>query len=177
VPTYRHQAFPLFQSGRKFDAALLEQLDIIPVFATACGFRNAKVPGYEADDFLAAAAAAEEKRDGTAIIVSGDRDTFQLASEHTTILFPIGPAEVRARYGVDPKQLPDFIALRGDASDKLSGAPGVGSAGAAALLRKYGTLEAALMAAQANTLGSFARSRRWTGMLPCHACVVKSRRS
>jgi exodeoxyribonuclease-3 len=167
VPTYRHQAFPPYQSGRKFDAALLEQLDIIPVFVTACGFRNAKIPGYEADDFLAAAAAAEEKRDGTAVIVSGDRDTFQLASEHTTILFPIragemariGPAEVRARYGVDPKQVPDFIALRGDPSDRLPGAPGVGSAGAAALLRKYGTLEAALMAgryaAQANTLRLF----------------------
>jgi exodeoxyribonuclease-3 len=167
VPTYRHQAFPPYQSGRKFDAALLEQLDMIPDFVAACGFRNAKAPGYEADDFLAAAAAAEEKRGGTAVIVSGDRDTFQLASEHTTILFPvragemarIGPAEVRARYGVDPRQVPDFIALRGDPSDKLPGAPGVGAAGAAALLRKYGTLDAALMAgryaAQAENLRLF----------------------
>ena len=53
----------------------------------------------------------------------------------------IGPTEVRARYGVDPAQVPDFIALRGDPSDKLPGAPGVGPAGAAALLRRYGTLE------------------------------------
>jgi DNA polymerase-1 len=58
----------------------------------------------------------------------------------------IGPAEVRARYGVDPKQVPDFIALRGDPSDKLPGVPGVGAVGAAALLRRYGTLEKALAA-------------------------------
>ena len=68
------------------------------------------------------------------LVASGDRDTFQLASDRTTILYPvragemarIGPAEVRERYGVDPKQVPDFIALRGDPSDKLPGAPGVG---------------------------------------------------
>ena len=58
----------------------------------------------------------------------------------------IGPAEVRARYGVDPKQVPDFIALRGDPSDKLPGAPGVGATGAATLFTRYGTLEAALKA-------------------------------
>jgi DNA polymerase-1 len=88
------------------------------------------------------------------LVASGDRDTFQLASEKTTILYPvragemarIGPAEVRARYGVEPKQVPDFIALRGDPSDKLPGAPGVGAAGAAALLRQYGSLAALLKA-------------------------------
>ena len=58
----------------------------------------------------------------------------------------IGPAEVRTRYGVDPEQVPDFIALRGDPSDKLPGAPGVGAAGASALLRKYGSLAAILKA-------------------------------
>ena len=115
---------------------------------------NAKVPGYEADDFLAAAATREEKRGGTALVASGDRDTFQLASERTTILFPvragevarITPAEVRTRYGVDPQQVPDFVALRGDPSDKLPGARNVGAQGAADVLRRYGTLEAALAA-------------------------------
>ncbi len=153
-PTYRHEQFPAYQSGRDFDDALLEQLDVLPEFVAACGFAYAKAPGYEADDFLAAAAAAEEQRGGTALVASGDRDTFQLASAATTILYPvragemarIGPAEVRERYGVDPKQVPDFIALRGDPSDKLPGAPGVGPKGAADLLRKYGTLEAALAA-------------------------------
>lgn len=154
APTYRHEQFPAYQSGRDFDDALLEQLDALPEFVAACGFANAKASGYEADDFLAAAVAAEERRGGTALVASGDRDTFQLASASTTILFPvrageiarIGPAEVRERYGVDPEQVPDFIALRGDPSDKLPGAPGVGPKGAAVLLRKYGTLEAALAA-------------------------------
>jgi DNA polymerase-1 len=152
VPTYRHQKFPAYQSGREFDDALLEQLDMLPQFVAACGFQNARAPGFEADDFLATAAAAEEKRGGTVLVASGDRDTFQLASDHTTILYPlrareiarIGLAEVRARYGVDPTQVPDFIALRGDPSDKIPGAPGVGAAGAAALLKRYGSLEAAL---------------------------------
>ena len=96
------------------------------------------------DDFLAAAVASEELRGGKAIVATGDRDAFQLASEMTTILQPvragvmarIGPNEVRERYGVEPKQVPDFIALRGDPSDKLPGAPGVGSKGAASLLSR-----------------------------------------
>ena len=153
-PTYRHQHFPDYQSGRHFDEALLDQLAALPQLVAAFGFANAKAAGYEADDFLAAAAASEERRGGTVMLASGDRDTFQLASERTTILFPvragemarIGPDEVRARYGVNPEQVPDFIALRGDPSDKLPGVPGVGPKGAADLLRKYGTLDDLLRA-------------------------------
>src|SRR5437762_107110 len=93
--------------------------------------------------------AIEERRGGNVLVASGDRDAFQLASDRTTILHPvragemarIGPAEVRERYAVEPKQVPDFIALRGDPSDRLPGARGVGPKGAAALLRKYATLE------------------------------------
>ena len=151
-PTYRHEAFEEYQGGREFDDELLDQLDVLPEFVAACGFANAKSPGYEADDFLAAAVAGEERDGGTAIVATGDRDAFQLASAATTILQPvragemarIGPKEVRERYGVDPTQVPDFIALRGDPSDKLPGAKGVGPKGAAALLRQYGSLEAAL---------------------------------
>jgi DNA polymerase-1 len=154
VPTFRHKAFPAYQSERKFDDALLEQLEALPEFVSACGFAIAKKPGYEADDFLAAAVAAEERRGGHVLVASGDRDTFQLASDHTTILFPIrggeseriGPAEVRVRYGIEPKQVPDFLALRGDPSDKLPGAPGVGAKGAATLLRRHGTLTDVLAA-------------------------------
>jgi exodeoxyribonuclease III len=154
VPTERHEIFPAYQSGREFDDALAEQLDILPEFVAACGFKNAKAPGYEADDFLAAAVAAEERRRGNALVASGDRDTFQLASDHTTILYPvragemarIGPAEVRERYGVAPEQVPDFIALRGDPSDKLPGARGVGPKGAADLLKRYRTLDSILAA-------------------------------
>jgi DNA polymerase-1 len=152
APTYRNAAFPAYQGGRQFDDELVEQLGVLPDFVTACGFANAKGAGYEADDFLAAAVASEERRGGTALVASGDRDTFQLASELTTILHPvragelarIGPAEVRERYGVDPKQVPDFIALRGDPSDKIPGAVGVGPKTAASLLRKHGSLDALL---------------------------------
>jgi DNA polymerase-1 len=153
-PTYRHEQFPDYQGGRDFDDAIVEQLAVLPKFVAACGFVNAKAAGYEADDFLAAAAAREEKRGGTVLVASGDRDTFQLASEHTTILYPVRagevarvtPAEVRARYGVNPRQVPDFIALRGDPSDRLPGARNVGAQGAADLLHRYGSLEAALKA-------------------------------
>ena len=169
APTYRHEALALYQSGREFDAELLEQLAILPEFVAACGFAAAKAPGYEADDFLAAAVAEEERRGGTAVVASGDRDAFQLASDKTAILQPvragemarIGPAEVRERYGVDPKQVPEFIALRGDPSDKIPGARGVGPKGAASLLRRYGSLEAALadgrFAAQADELRLYRR--------------------
>ncbi len=152
APTYRHEAYASYQGGREFDDDLLEQLHALPELVAACGFANAKAAGYEADDFLAAAAAAEERRGGSALVASGDRDSFQLATQATTILYPvragelarIGPAEVRARYGVDPAQVPDFIALRGDPSDRLPGVAGLGPQGAANLLRRYGSLEAAL---------------------------------
>jgi DNA polymerase-1 len=167
APTYRHTAFEGYQGGRKFDDELIEQLELIPDFVTACGFANAKAAGYEADDFLAGAVAREEKRRGMALVASGDRDTFQLASERCTVLYPvragemarIGPVEVRSRYGVNPKQVPDFIALRGDPSDRIPGAIGVGAAGAADLLRRYGSLDALLAAgrfpAQAEELRLF----------------------
>ena len=142
VSTYRHRAFAAYQSGRQFDAELRDQLDVLPHFVAACGFVCAKSPGYEADDFLAAAVANEELRGGMAIVATGDRDAFQLASGLTTILQPvragvmarIGPKEVRERYGVEPMQVPDFIALCGDPSDKLPGATGIGLKGAADLL-------------------------------------------
>ena len=122
APTYRHKALEGYQAGRRFDDELLEQLNVLPDFVAACGFASAKAPGYEADDFLAAAATQEEQEGGTVIVATGDRDAYQFVSEATTILQPvragemarIGPAEVRERYGVDPDQVPDFIALRGE---------------------------------------------------------------
>ena len=154
-PTYRNEAFEAYQSGRQFDPELLEQLDMLPELVRAMGFAAAKGAGYEADDFLAAAVASEEARGGSSVVATSDRDAFQLASDRTTILQPvrgvselarIGPAEVVERYGVEPEQVPDFIALRGDPSDKLPGAAGVGPKKAAEVLREYGTLEAALEA-------------------------------
>jgi DNA polymerase-1 len=154
-PTYRHELFEGYQSGRVFEDDLLEQLDLMPELVRSFGFAAAKAPGYEADDFLAAAVKHEEDRKGTAVVVTSDRDSFQLASTQTTVLQPtrgvsqlarVGPDEVRERYGVEPEQVPDLIALRGDPSDRMPGAKGVGPKTAATLLAQYGTLEAMLEA-------------------------------
>ncbi|TML55563.1 MAG: hypothetical protein E6G21_01080 [Actinobacteria bacterium] len=178
VPTYRHEAFDTYQSGREFDDELLEQLGLLPQLVEAFGFAYAKAPGYEADDFLAAAVAAEEKRRGTAVVATSDRDSFQLASERTTIIQPvrgvselarIGPAEVRERYGVEPGQVVDFIALRGDPSDRLPGAPGVGPKKAADLLRQYGSLEDAIAAGRFATIAEDLRLYRRIASLDASA--------
>jgi DNA polymerase-1 len=138
-----------YQGGRIFEPEIVEQLDVLPEFIAEFGFLYGKGGNYEADDWIASAASAEEKRGGTALVASGDRDSFQLASEAVTILHPvkggemarIGPAEVVERYGVQPAQVPDFIALRGDPSDKIPGAKGIGAVTAASLLKRYATLE------------------------------------
>ena len=169
-PTYRHELFEGYQAGRVFDAELLEQLELLPELVRSFGFAAAKAAGYEADDFLAAAVKQEEERGGTAVVATSDRDSFQLASEQTTILQPVrgvteltrvDPDGVRERYGVEPEQVPDFIALRGDPSDRLPGAKGVGPKTAADVLKQYGTLDAALdagrFAAQADELRVYKR--------------------
>jgi DNA polymerase-1 len=151
-PTYRTEAFEGYQAGREFDDALLEQLDLAPDLLASFGFVSAKAPGYEADDFLAAAVAGST---GPVLVATSDRDAFQLASDRVTILRPlrgiseierVDPAGVRERYDVEPEQVPDFIALRGDPSDKIPGARGVGAKTAAGLLRQYGSLEGLLEA-------------------------------
>ncbi|HEX3952422.1 MAG TPA: hypothetical protein VHW90_02535, partial [Stellaceae bacterium] len=81
APTYRQKLFGGYQAGRQFDDAIVEQLLVLPEFVRAFGFATAKAAGYEADDFLAAAVAAEERLGGTALVASGDRDAFQLASD------------------------------------------------------------------------------------------------
>jgi DNA polymerase I len=179
TPTYRHELLETYQSGRVFDEELLEQLDMLPDLVRAFGFVAAKAPGYEADDFLAAAVRAEEARGGTSVVATSDRDSFQLASERTTILQPvrgvselarIGPPEVREKYGVEPEQVPDFIALRGDPSDKIPGAKGVGPKTAADILKQYGSLEAALeegrFAAQADDLRVYKKMATMDGDAP-----------
>jgi 5'-3' exonuclease len=167
VPTYRHEAFEAYQSGRIFEESILEQLDVLPDVVRACGFAAAKADGYEADDFLAA---ASRTWPGDVLVATSDRDAFQLVSDRVTILQPtrgvseiarIGPAEVRERYGVEPEQVPDLIALRGDPSDKLPGARGIGPKKAAEILREHGTLEGALasgrFAAEAEDLRLYRR--------------------
>ena len=173
APTYRTELLPGYQAGREFDPELLEQLDLLPGLVSATGIVCGKQAGYEADDFLASAVAQEDARGGRTLVATSDRDAFQLVGKATTILQPqrgvsgmarVGPAEVRARYGVEPGQVVDFIALRGDPSDRIPGARGVGEKTAAALLAEHGSLEALLAAgrfeAEAEALRSYASIAR-----------------
>ncbi len=127
-----------------------------PAFFHALGWTSLNAGQLEADDLLGSLAKVEQAAGGTVLLFTGDRDMFQCANEHVTVLFPrggkdgpevVGPAEVRERYGIEPEQVPDFIALRGDPSDGLPGAKGIGAKGARDLLRAHGTLEGAIAAA------------------------------
>ncbi|MGH3030492.1 MAG: 5'-3' exonuclease, partial [Gaiellaceae bacterium] len=160
-------------SGRDFPPELTSQLDRLPELVEALGFAWAKKAGYEADDFLAGAVRVEEERGGETLVLTSDRDLFQLVSARTTVLVPrrgvseldrVDPAGVRERYGVDPSQVADFIALRGDSSDKIPGAKGIGPGRAATILREYETLDGAIEAGvfqeQAEALRTYLRIAR-----------------
>jgi DNA polymerase I len=153
VPTYRHKLWPQYQGGRVFDPEIIQQLGLLPGLCEAFKFGVAKRPGSEADDLMAAAALQEVERGGTALLLTTDRDSYQLVSSHITVLSPsrgsreldrITPEEVIARLGVRPDQVPDYKALAGDSSDKIPGARGIGPKTAASLLATHGTLDAVL---------------------------------
>lgn len=117
------------------------------------GWTLASTDELEADDLLHSFALTEVEAGGSALLMTGDRDMFQCASPQVTVLYlktgvrgfeAMDPAAVEARYGIGPELVPDFIALRGDPSDGLPGARGIGEKGAADLLRRHGSLEAAL---------------------------------
>jgi len=156
VPTYRHRELPVYQAHRPpFEPDIVEQLSRLPDMVRAFGFEAVSGGGYEADDFLAAAARLESEAGGRALVATSDRDAYQLAAAGVTILAPqtggrqplrIGPAEVVERYGVEPHQVPDFIALRGDPSDGIPGARGIGAKTAADPLRRFGTLDGVIAA-------------------------------
>src|SRR5262249_24527706 len=131
VPTYRHELWPRYQSGRVFDDEILQQLDLLPPLCAAFGFGVGKAEGFEADDLMAAGALAEVSAGGRCLLLTSDRDSYQLVSEDVTVLSPrrgvreldrIGPLQVVERMGVLPEQVPDFKALSGDSSDVIPGA-------------------------------------------------------
>jgi DNA polymerase I len=173
IPTYRHELLEGYQGGRDFPPELTSQLDRLPELCEALGFPWAKEAGFEADDFLAAAVQAEEERGGETLVLTSDRDLFQLASDRTTLVMPVkgvsemnrvAPPEVKARYGVEPAQVPDLIALRGDNSDRIPGAKGIGEKRAATILQTHesldGAIEAGLFVEQAEALRTYLRIAR-----------------
>ncbi|MBM3665887.1 MAG: 5'-3' exonuclease [Actinobacteria bacterium] len=152
---YRVELYPAYHADREaaFPDELGPQWEDSGDFFSAFGWTVADHDSLEADDLLGSYAAKEEKAGGRTLVMTGDRDLFQCATAKTKVLYVstgkqggelIGPAEVKERYGLPPALVPDFIALRGDPSDGLPGAKGVGEKGAAELLRKHGSLEAIL---------------------------------
>ena len=152
--TYRTDAFPAYHAHRpEMPGALADQWQLAPGFYESLGWRVAPSHDLEADDLLHSYAVAEVRARGRALILTGDRDMFQCATDHVRVLLQggakgepleLGPEEVEERYGVAPAQVPDFIALRGDPSDGIPGAKGIGEKTAADILRRHGSLEAAL---------------------------------
>jgi 5'-3' exonuclease len=154
---YRVELYPDYHAARPpVPEALAWQFEQAPAFFAGFGWDSRDSAGLEADDLLGSLALTEAAAGGRTEILTGDRDMYQCATESTSVLFlkaksagfeAVDPAEVQARYGVAPDVVPDFIALRGDPSDGLPGAPGIGAKTAADLLSRHGTLEATLAAA------------------------------
>ncbi|MFI5028878.1 MAG: 5'-3' exonuclease H3TH domain-containing protein, partial [Solirubrobacterales bacterium] len=155
--SYRTELYPAYHAERpEVPDELSPQWADCRAFFEAFGWEVVASEALEADDLLGTYARREAEAGGRALILTGDRDMYQCAGDSVTVLYvrtggkgaeEVGPAQVRERYGVGPELVPDFIALRGDPSDGLPGAKGVGPKTAAELLRRHGSLEALLDAA------------------------------
>ncbi|HSS32787.1 MAG TPA: 5'-3' exonuclease [Solirubrobacterales bacterium] len=152
---YRVELYPSYHESREEEMPdeLPHQFAASREFFEAFGWTVASGGDLEADDLLGTLAQREAAAGGHALLLTGDRDMYQCAGDGVTVLYvrtggkgaeEVGPEEVRERYGIGPELVPDFIALRGDPSDGLPGAKGVGPKTAAELLRKHGSLEAIL---------------------------------
>ena len=157
--TFRSERFPEYKANRsatpdEFRSQTSFLFDLVQGF----GIRHFAVEGFEADDIIATLAKRAESEEFEVLICTGDRDSFQLINEKTTVLYPkrgvtdlarMTPEAVLEKYGLTPAQYPDFAALRGDPSDNLPSIPGVGEKTAAKWIIEFGSLEKLL----ANTAG------------------------
>ena len=154
---YRKELYPDYHAARPpVPDALQWQFDRAPALFEAMGWESIGSDQLEADDLLGSLALAETAAGGRTLIMTGDRDMYQCATDSVSVVFlkqgssgfqEVDPAEVRRRYGVGPELVPDFIALRGDPSDGLPGAPGIGAKTATDLLQRHGSLDGAIAAA------------------------------
>jgi 5'-3' exonuclease len=153
--SYRTELYPSYHENREAEMPdeLPHQFALCREFFEAFGWTVASSDDLEADDLLGTYAKLEAAAGGHALLLTGDRDMYQCAGDGVTVLYvrtggegaeEVGPDEVRERYGIGPDLVPDFIALRGDPSDGLPGAKGVGPKKAADLLRQHGSLEGVL---------------------------------
>ena len=149
-------AYPAYHAARPaVPEALAWQFEQAPDYFAEFGWAAESAETLEADDLLGSFATVESHAGGRTLILTGDRDMYQCASDQISVLYlksgttgfeEVDPAEVQRRYGIPPALVPDFIALRGDPSDGLPGAPGIGAKTAADLLQRHGSLEAVLAA-------------------------------
>ena len=148
--TFRSEIFPEYKANRaKTPDEFRSQMSYLHDLVSAFGITTFEVDGFEADDIIATIAKQAEREDADVFICTGDRDSFQLVNEKTTVLYPkrgvsdlarMTPQAVQEKYGMSPEQYPDFAALRGDPSDNLPSVPGVGEKTAAKWIVEYGSL-------------------------------------
>ena len=159
--TFRTDIFPEYKANRsKTPDEFRSQMSYLHELVSAFGIAQYEIEGYEADDIIATITKRAEKEKCEILICTGDRDSFQLVSNQTTILYPkrgvsemarMTPDAVIAKYGMSAEQYPDFAALRGDPSDNLPSVPGVGEKTAAKWIVEFGSLKNLL--ANVDTLG------------------------
>ena len=148
--TFRSEIFPEYKANRaKTPDEFRSQMSYLHDLVTAFGITTFEVEGFEADDIIATIAKQAERENAEVFICTGDRDSFQLVNEKTTVLYPkrgvsdlarMTPQAIQEKYGMSPEQYPDFAALRGDPSDNLPSVPGVGEKTAAKWIVEYGSL-------------------------------------
>lgn len=175
---YRVEAYPPYHAHRDpMPAELAAQWKLAPALLASFGWTildaqtmTGVLPGgmptgeLEADDAIGSFARVEARAGGRALLLTADRDLYQAVNDHVAVLdlgkggacVALGVAQVVERYGIAPEQVPDFIALRGDPSDGLPGAPGIGAKTATQLLQSYDTLEALLKQAERQSAGASA---------------------
>lgn len=149
--TFRTELFPEYKANRSASPSEFKgQVNLIVEVLDAMNIKSMRVDGFEADDILATLTTEAVAQDFEVLLLTGDRDAFQLVSQNTTVLYPkkgvsdlarMGPSEVEERYGLTPAQYPDFAALRGDPSDNLPNIPSVGEKTATKWIREYGSLD------------------------------------
>ncbi len=159
--TFRSEIFPEYKANRASTPdEFRSQMSYLHEFIESCGLQHFQLEGYEADDLIATMAKKAELEGFETLICTGDRDSFQLVNEKTTVLYPkrgvsdlarMTPEAVQEKYLMTPDQYPDFAALRGDPSDNLPSIPGVGEKTAAKWIIEYGSLKDLL--SQVDTVG------------------------
>ncbi len=182
---YRTELYPEYHASRPpVPDALQWQFDQAPGFFDAFGWSSLTTEGLEADDLLGSLGQVEADAGGKALLLTGDRDMYQCAGESVSVLYlkagkvgfeEVDPVEVERRYGIPPALVPDFIALRGDPSDGLPGAPGIGPKTAAELLVKYGSLEGAIAGADGERPRTAAALRDHADELRAFADIARLR--